>query len=449
MFIEEPTPPEDPGALREVAARSVTRIASGERLASVYEVRPFLESRSLAILQVDLANCGGITSGKKIAALAESHYVSMCPHNPNGPLATAAAVHLLAAIPNCFMLEMIGSPDDLALHSQMAPGALQPRRGLSSFADRTGARSRARGGLRGSLSVPAVRRLAIAAVLLLSHMTLDTRRGERLRIRAMTFGFVGCQFAVAMTTVDALLQAPRVNFLKVPVTRPRLRQQIIHVVTTRATLCCGRPIFHPRVHLRAYRPRGDSSRHDTRPEERAFERRLAVDAGQSCQFTNGIQAWNRLLVSIEHATTQIDRDAAHALTSQRIRLHRVEGRGRDFRRHLASPRVLFGKASKVGVFAAIDHAVVAAHGFHKPRRRQTCLVGQFLRRRSGLHQIRVLENGFLDVAKVGPIGAGDDELRLAGLVEHEPERGLFLPRVASASPPWPSSAGSRNAGPGH
>lgn len=129
MFIEEPTPPEDAGALREVAARSVTRIASGERLASIYEVRPFLEARSLALLQCDLANCGGITTGKKIAALAESHYVSMCPHNPNGPLATAAAVQLLAAIPNCFMLETIGSPEDLDLHRRMAPAALRVEQG--------------------------------------------------------------------------------------------------------------------------------------------------------------------------------------------------------------------------------------------------------------------------------------------------------------------------------
>jgi galactonate dehydratase len=83
----------------------------------------------LAILQVDLANCGGLTAGKKIAALAESHYVSMCPHNPNGPLATAAAVHLMASIPNCFMLEMIGSPEELALHRQMAPAALHPTDG--------------------------------------------------------------------------------------------------------------------------------------------------------------------------------------------------------------------------------------------------------------------------------------------------------------------------------
>ncbi len=126
MFIEEPVPPEDPLALREVASRSTTRIASGERLASIHEVRPFLDTRSLAILQVDIANCGGITAGKKIAALAESHYVSLAPHNPNGPLATAAALHVLAAIPNCFMLEMIGSPDDLDLHARMATPTLRP-----------------------------------------------------------------------------------------------------------------------------------------------------------------------------------------------------------------------------------------------------------------------------------------------------------------------------------
>lgn len=130
MFIEEPVPPEDAAALREVAARTTTRIAAGERLASIYEVRPFLDSRSLALLQVDLANCGGITAGKKIAALAESRYVSLCPHNPNGPLATAAAVQLLAAIPNCFMLEMIGSAEDLELHRAMAPAALQPTDGF-------------------------------------------------------------------------------------------------------------------------------------------------------------------------------------------------------------------------------------------------------------------------------------------------------------------------------
>jgi len=129
LFIEEPVPPEDPGALREVTARSTTPIAAGERLATIYGVRPYLESRSLSLLQIDVANCGGITAAKKIAAMAESYYVPLSPHNPNGPIATAMAVHLLAAIPNGYMLEMIGSPDDLELHAQMVAAPLRPENG--------------------------------------------------------------------------------------------------------------------------------------------------------------------------------------------------------------------------------------------------------------------------------------------------------------------------------
>ncbi|NUQ63005.1 MAG: mandelate racemase/muconate lactonizing enzyme family protein [Pirellulales bacterium] len=130
LFIEEPVPPEDPQALREVTARSTTPIASGERLATMYAVRPFLETRSLSILQPDVANCGGITAAKKIAAMAESYYVPICPHNPNGPIATAMAVHLLAAIPNAYMLETIGSPEDLDLHAKMVADPLRPQDGV-------------------------------------------------------------------------------------------------------------------------------------------------------------------------------------------------------------------------------------------------------------------------------------------------------------------------------
>lgn len=138
MFIEEPVPPECPHALREVSSRSTTPIAAGERWATIYGVRPFLDNRSVAILQPDIANCGGITAGKKIAALAESQYISLCPHNPNGPIATAMAVNLLASIPNCFMLETIGSPRDFELQSQMVAEPLIPKQGWISLPDKPG-----------------------------------------------------------------------------------------------------------------------------------------------------------------------------------------------------------------------------------------------------------------------------------------------------------------------
>ena len=95
----------------------------------VVGVRPFLEARSVRILQPDVANCGGITAAKKIAAMAESCYVPVSPHNPNGPIATAMAVHLLAAIPNGYLLEMIGSPEDLELHAKMVVAPLRPENG--------------------------------------------------------------------------------------------------------------------------------------------------------------------------------------------------------------------------------------------------------------------------------------------------------------------------------
>ena len=65
-------------------------------------------------------------------------YVPLAPHNPNGPIATAAAVHLLAAIPNCYMLELVGSPDDLDLHERMARPALRPRDGSIRVPDAPG-----------------------------------------------------------------------------------------------------------------------------------------------------------------------------------------------------------------------------------------------------------------------------------------------------------------------
>jgi len=138
MFIEEPVPPENPAALAEVTSRSSTPIAAGERWSSVYGVQPFLDCRAVSILQPDFVNCGGITSGKKIAALAQSHYIPICPHNPNGPLATAASLHVLAAIPNCFMIESIGSALDHELHGQMVDDPLIPHDGHLALPTRPG-----------------------------------------------------------------------------------------------------------------------------------------------------------------------------------------------------------------------------------------------------------------------------------------------------------------------
>lgn len=125
MFVEEPVPPEGVEELSLVQRETTIPIAAGERWATIYGVRPFLEKHAIDYLQCDLVNCGGITGMKKIAALAEAHYIGMAPHNPNGPLATVMNLHYAAMIPNFFILETIGSEADEKLTADMLKNPLR------------------------------------------------------------------------------------------------------------------------------------------------------------------------------------------------------------------------------------------------------------------------------------------------------------------------------------
>ena len=67
-------------------------IATGEGLQTQFNFYAILEKQAARILQPDPARTGGITAIKKIAAMADAHYVVIAPHNPNGPVCTAAAL---------------------------------------------------------------------------------------------------------------------------------------------------------------------------------------------------------------------------------------------------------------------------------------------------------------------------------------------------------------------
>ena len=108
MFVEEPVPPENVDVLAAVQRSTSVPIAAGERWATIYGVREFVERQAVDLLQCDLVNCGGITGLKKVASLAEAHYIGMAPHNPNGPVATMMNLQFAACIPNYYMLETIG-----------------------------------------------------------------------------------------------------------------------------------------------------------------------------------------------------------------------------------------------------------------------------------------------------------------------------------------------------
>ena len=113
LFYEDPVAPENIGALRRVSEEVNIPIAAGERHAYLWGVRELIEKGIIDVVQPDTGRFGGLSQMKKLAGLAEAHYVSVAPHDGSlGPVAEIAAIHFLAAIPNCLILEHL--EDDVA-----------------------------------------------------------------------------------------------------------------------------------------------------------------------------------------------------------------------------------------------------------------------------------------------------------------------------------------------
>jgi len=84
-------------------------MATGERLVGRHQFRELFEQRACHIIQPDLSHCGGLWEARKIAAMAEAYSMTVAPHNPNGPIATAVAIHFALATPNWLIQETISS----------------------------------------------------------------------------------------------------------------------------------------------------------------------------------------------------------------------------------------------------------------------------------------------------------------------------------------------------
>ena len=121
LWFEEPCPPDMPEEMAKVAAGTSIPVATGERLCSKFEFARVLNHGAAAILQPDLGRAGGILEGKKIAAMAETHYVQIAPHLYCGPIVAAANIQLAACIPNFLILESIGKMDGFHADLLKAP----------------------------------------------------------------------------------------------------------------------------------------------------------------------------------------------------------------------------------------------------------------------------------------------------------------------------------------
>ncbi len=111
-FLEEPIRDETPEAYEALRRMVDVPFAIGEEFASKWAFLPYIERGITDFARIDVCNVGGLTEAMKVAGWAEAHYIDLMPHNPLGPICTAATVHLGAAVPNFSWLEVRMSPTE-------------------------------------------------------------------------------------------------------------------------------------------------------------------------------------------------------------------------------------------------------------------------------------------------------------------------------------------------
>ena len=104
-YLEEPCSPLNPVNMLEVHRQVNIPIASGERIYQRTGFQPFLEARSLQVVQPDVCLCGGISEAKKICDMANTYDCAAQIHVCGSPISKAAALQIEAAIPNFIIHE--------------------------------------------------------------------------------------------------------------------------------------------------------------------------------------------------------------------------------------------------------------------------------------------------------------------------------------------------------
>jgi galactonate dehydratase len=106
-FLEEPCWPESVDGLAMISRAVSTPIATGERVTNLVAFKDLFNARACAVCQVDITHCGGLSEARRIAALAEAHRIALAPHNPQGPVSTAASLEFGFAQPSYIICETV------------------------------------------------------------------------------------------------------------------------------------------------------------------------------------------------------------------------------------------------------------------------------------------------------------------------------------------------------
>lgn len=114
MFVvEDPIRSEHPAGYRHIREHTNVPLAAGEQWANKWDFRLAIEEDLVDYVRPDLCIAGGITEGRKIAAMAEAHLIKLLLHNPLGPICTAACLHLQLASDNAGPQELLWPPAEM------------------------------------------------------------------------------------------------------------------------------------------------------------------------------------------------------------------------------------------------------------------------------------------------------------------------------------------------
>jgi L-alanine-DL-glutamate epimerase-like enolase superfamily enzyme len=138
FWLEDPVPPNNVAALKEVSARVRIPIATGENLFLFEGFQEIIAQHSLSIVTPDLQKVGGLAVAQSIAQFADVHTMPMAPHNISSPIGTLASAHFCAAIPNFLALEFHAS--DVPFWNDLVEGVPKPiiQNGFISIPEKPG-----------------------------------------------------------------------------------------------------------------------------------------------------------------------------------------------------------------------------------------------------------------------------------------------------------------------
>ena len=106
-WYEDPIRMNSPQALAEYARSTTVPVCASETLGSRFPYKDMLDRDAMHVVMADLCWTGGLTEGRKIAAMAETYHRPFAPHDCIGPVGFIAAIHMSFSQPNTLIQESV------------------------------------------------------------------------------------------------------------------------------------------------------------------------------------------------------------------------------------------------------------------------------------------------------------------------------------------------------